>query len=180
MQRVAVVHAVMRSGGATTRMEWWKDVLALSGIEVVAVPLVPDGPRPLPRGLGRAGAALTGAVSLESLAWSGPALRRRLDVIAPDGVVVISLRAFDPTALPGGLPVVLDYVDRLSESYGQRALIERRRLYRAGWHVLARTMARAESAARVVAAPTVAAGYRDAAALGAAWFPITLPADQVG
>jgi hypothetical protein len=178
MQRVALIHAVMRSGGATTRLAWWKDVLALSGVEVVAVPLVPEGRR-LPRGLGRAGAALTGSVALESLAWSGPALRRRLDAMSPDGVVVVSLRAFDPASLPDGVPVVLDYVDRLSVSYRQRALIEHRLLHRSGWRVLAGAMARAESTARTAAMPAVAAGHRDAYDLGAIWFPITMPVRRV-
>ncbi len=179
MQRVALVHAVVRRGGATTRLEWWKDVLALSGAEVIAVPLIPEDRRLLPRGLGRAGAALAGAVALESLAWSGPALRRHLEAMSPDGVVVVSLRAFDPAALPGGVPVVLDYVDRLSVSYRQRALIEHRRLHRVGWQVLAGAMARAESAAGSTAVPSVAAGHREAEALGAAWFPITLPTRRV-
>jgi len=160
-------------------LAWWKDVLALSDIEVVAVPLIPEGRPPLPRGLGRAGAALAGSVALESLAWSRPVLRRRLDAMAPDGVVVVSLRAFDPAALPDGVPVVLDYVDRLSVSYQQRALIEHRLLHRSGWRVLAGAMARAESAARTTAMPAVAAGYRDADDLGAIWLPITLSTRRV-
>ena len=167
-------------GGATTRLAWWEDVLALSGVEAVAVPLIPEGRHYVPRGLGRAGAALAGAVALESLVWSGPALRRRLDELAPDGVVVLSLRAFDPAAVPRGVPVVLDYVDRLSESYRQRTVIDRRRLRQAGWRVLARAMERAEAAARTTAVATVAAGYGDAALLGATWFPNTLPTRRVG
>lgn len=180
MPRVALVHVVVRSGGATVRLRWWKEVLALSGVEAVEVPLVVPGRPILPRGIDRLGAIGAGTVAPENLVWSGSALYHRLVAMAPDGVVVLSLRAFDPVSLPDGVPVVLDYVDRLSLSYRQRATVEHRRTRRAVWRVLGGAMDRVETSSRSAGVVTVAAGHRDAAALGAAWLPNTLAGSGAG
>ncbi len=179
MPRVALVHAVVRSGGASTRLRWWHDLLGLLDAEVVEVPLVPAGERILPRGIGRTGALVAGTVAPESLVWSSPALRDRLAVIDPDAVVVVSLRAFDRAGLPSGIPVVLDYVDRLSASYRQRATVERHRYKRVAWLLLARAMLRAEVSTRSMALVRVAAGRGDAAELGAVWLPITVASSRL-
>jgi hypothetical protein len=175
-----LVHAIVRAGGASVRLQWWKEVLALSGVSTVDVPLITPGRAVLPRGIARLGAVASGINAPETLAWSGPALRRRLAAMAPDGVVVLSLRAFDPAVLPDGVPVVLDYVDRLSVSYRQRSLIEHRRLRQSAWRLLGGAMERVEASSSTAGVVTTAVGCRDAAALGATWLPITLAAGSTG
>jgi len=68
----------------------------------------------------------------------------------------------------------VDLVDRLSESYRQRATADRRLVRRAGWRLLGYSHARTESWIRGARRwPMVAAGRADADILGATWLPIT-------
>lgn len=111
----------------------------------------------------------------ETLAWSGTRLTALVDGAGVGGLVVVTLRAFDDRSVPPGMPVLVDFVDRLSESYRQRAAVDRRPVRRLGWDVLARAHARTESRIRDGRSwSTAAAGRADAEALGATWLPITI------
>ena len=169
MTRVSIVYLGRAAGmGEERRVATWRAVLGGAGFEVATVPLLAVAGRrvPAPRALL---ATATGAVVPETLAWSSA---RAIDAIAaqrPDVVVTITARAHDP-AFATIAPVVLDYVDRLSVSYRDRAAIDGHRLRRVGFSALARTMARVERAPRGASA-LVAAGWADADVLGATWMP---------
>jgi hypothetical protein len=181
--RVAIVQAIVRDGGSSARVRWWRDVLGMQGWDVVEVPLLAGGRRVLPRGIDQVGAVVAGSSAPEVLSWSAAAARRALDAVRPDAVVVVTLRAYSPAALralPPRSPVILDFVDRLSGSYRQRASVDARPLHRWAWGQLGRTMARVEDRVPFRSLVTVAAGRRDAEDLGAIWLPITVPHATVG
>ena len=108
----------------------------------------------------------------EALAWTSSGVAEQLDALAPDLLVCVSARAWHPAFERRGRRTVIDYVDQLSRSYRQRAGLAspgRRFAYAS----LARAVARVEC--RPPAGATrVAAGWTDAAALGAEWLPITV------
>ena len=181
--RVAILHAIVRDGGSSTRVGWWRDVLALQGMDAVEVPLLSADRRILPRGFDQLAAVVAGAAAPETLSWSAAATRRALDVLRPDAVVVVTLRAYSASALgtvAARTPVILDFVDRLSGSYRQRATIDARPLHRLAWGSLARALARVEHTVIARSPVAVAAGRGDAEHLGATWLPITLPMAAVG
>ena len=135
-----------------------------------------DGLRP---DLRAAVPALTGRIVPEAAAWRMRPVLAKLETLAPDVVILQTARAIRPELLDGPWVTVVDLVDRLSESYRQRAEIRsgwRRPLLRmlAGRHEkVERTLSRSEH--RVVAA-----GWSDADAVGGEWFPIPVDrAEQV-
>jgi hypothetical protein len=151
----------------------WRELLELAGYQAVEVSLLGDG-NVAPRGLQKVPSILRGTVAVETVAWSSAALRRQLAACSPTGMVFVTLRAFEPTVVPAGVPAVVDLVDELSASYRQRRAIDHRAFARVGWGVLAAAMARVER--RVVAGslPVVVAGYGEAVRLGVAWLPVTV------
>lgn len=182
MTRVALLHALARDGGGTTRLRWWREVVALTGAEPVEVPLLGAAGCPWPPGFDQLGPVAAGSAPPEALAWPARRARRALASLGPDAVVAVTLRAHSPAALSGlapDTPVIVDAVDQLSASYRQRALLARRVPERMAWGVLARSMARCEREVGRRPAVMVAAGRGDAARLGAVWLPITVPSAAV-
>lgn len=172
---VAVVHLGHTEGlGALRRVRSTREVFEAAGAEVVEVRLRAEH-RARPADLLHADvpALARGEVVPETLAWSRTSLAAHLDAIDPVLVVCNTARAFHP-GLARNRPVVLDLVDRLSVSYRDRARVPgtgaRRLLFRA----LAPLAHRFERRPRPAGVTTVAAGWEDAAALGATWVPNTV------
>lgn len=159
--------------GALRRVSSMTTVLELAGADVVDLRLRVDH-RASAADLIRApvGRLLRSEIVPEALSWSPRSVRRALDALRPDVVICETSRAFDPTFESGPWTLVLDYVDRLSVSYRDRSTIvgsaPRRLLFRS----LSATAARFERHALPTDVRAIAAGWEDAEALDAAWFPI--------
>lgn len=166
-----VVH-LGRAGawGNRNRLETWQALGAAAGADVQTVDLAAvrchlSDVRRAPRLLG-------GVIVPEALSWSGAALTRRLRAGAT--TVFITARSFDPVLVPPGGTVVLDLVDRLSESYRLRSALSSRLLPRLLYDGLQGPMRRFEARERPDTR-LVAAGRADAADLDAGWVPNLLP-----
>jgi glycosyltransferase involved in cell wall biosynthesis len=164
--------------GERRRIETWQAVIAASGEEAVTIPLLRDFRTAMwpPRRPAMA-APLTGAAALETLAWSWPATRHLLSRLQPDAVVAVTVRAYHPAMVEVAPHVVLDFVDRLSVSYQDRARLPLHPLRRALFRTLGITTDALERRRLAAAVRPVAAGRSDAAALGATWVPnvVTIP-----
>lgn len=166
-ERVAVLHLGRHQAlGEQARVASWGRLLTAAGFEPVPIGLRTE--HPIRRRPPAAPQLLVPAITVpEALAWDARGVRARLAEIQPTAVVHVTLRCFHP-ALAGPWTTVLDFVDRLSRSYADRALEVgpgRAGLLRLlGW-----AHRRAESRSRSVA--TTAAGHRDAIELGTAWIP---------
>jgi glycosyltransferase involved in cell wall biosynthesis len=108
----------------------------------------------------------------EALSWSLASTLKALRYWSPDVVVCNTGRAFHPGLLDGPWRVILDFVDRLSVSYRDRADIVGRRSARVGYHLLARAAGRFEAESSPAGVHRIAAGWADAQALGAEWVPV--------
>jgi hypothetical protein len=176
--RAVIVHLGRTRGmGEALRVRSWRAVLATAGVDAVPVQLRADhGGRP---SIGQAVNVVRGTAVPESLAWSAASVRRTLDDLAPDLVVCVTARAYQPGVVDNGAMTVLDYVDRLSVSYGDRARI----LGTGARQVLFRTLAAANGAFERRSVPegvrAVAAGWADASTLGVPWVPIVLEPEPV-
>ena len=173
--RVAIVHLGRRGAlGAVRRLTTMRDLFAAAGATTHEVALTSEC-RLHPRDVMRPGLvdALRGDIPLEALSWSTTSAVERLHGIDPDVILCSTLRAFSPAFASLGRPVVLDYVDQLSDSYRDRATAHRPGPTRLALRGLGRAMARVERRARGSALPTVAAGWSDAGALHATWVPNT-------
>ncbi len=176
VSRIGIVHAVTREGGASVRVAWWHAVLSMAGYETRDLSVLPPARTVWGRGVDHVLPVIRGTTVPETLAWSGRRLAGLVDDAGVHGLVVVTLRAFDDRYVPAGMPIFVDFVDRLSESYRQRAAVDRRPARRVGWNALARAHTRTESWIRDERSwSTAAAGRIDAEVLGAAWFPITTP-----
>jgi glycosyltransferase involved in cell wall biosynthesis len=172
---VAIVH-LGRAGGLGThrRVESLTALFEAAGATVTNVALRAEYPARLSDAQ-RPGIVplLTGRAVPETLAWSRRAALEALRDLDPEVVVCITGRAYHPELERGPWVVVLDYVDRLSDSYRDRARILGRSSRSAVYRVLAFTAARQERRP-----PTgenaITAGWRDSAALGVGWVPITV------
>ena len=166
-RRLALVH-IGRSGalGNRNRLQTWQSLGEVTGADVTTVDLAATPARP--RDLRRVVRLLDGSIVPEALTWSGAALRARLS--SADTVVFISARAVDPALVPSGATVVLDFVDRLSESYRLRRGLASSTPSRLLFAGLAPPMRRFEALERPHVV-RVAAGRGDAAVLGAQWLP---------
>jgi len=182
MPVAAIVEFRTRPGGNEVRVRQWCSLLSACGYEVVRcsvrdpmsdseIGVVARHGRIQP-GFGHVRGVLSGWLPLESLAWSRRALRRRLAQCHPDLLVFVTLRAYDPVLASGVGSVVVDFVDRLSASYRQRADIEKRRLHAVGFYLLSWATRRCEDRGVPSGFLTVAAGRIDAADLGARWLPL--------
>lgn len=173
MPRIAVVHAFRRAGGGLRRVQQWMEAATLSGFDVIECPILDPGLPPV--GAHHLGAIARGHTAPETLVWSGRHLRQRLAEARVDGVIAVSLRAFDP-GVADHMPLLLDYVDILSASYMQRARVTRQPPKSLGWRLLASAIRRTESFAKTVPGVTcVAAGRRDSEILDVEWVPLTVP-----
>lgn len=171
---VAIVHLRRSSGlGGRRRVESWSQIFRAAGAEAVLVPVTAeDRARVSLRGgrdvldLGR------GHLVPEALSWAADSVRLRVESLRPTVVVLVTARAYRPVMATLAPTVVLDFIDRLSVSYEQRSSIVDSPLARLGYRSLAPLHRRFESA-RDGNVRRVAAGWSDAAALGATWVPIT-------
>lgn len=155
--------------GEAARVRSWRTVLEGAGYAVVDVPLRSVASIPS-LSLRKVVDALTGRGVPETLSWSSRRLRRHLRATGADLEVFVTLRAFDRRlAQQKEAATVLDYVDRLSVSYRDRAR-HRNPIAALLLRVLAATHWRAERAGHDVVL-RAAAGLSDAQALGACWIP---------
>lgn len=170
-RRLDVVH-LGRAGawGNRNRVQTWQQLGAAAGAQVRTVDLTAQ--RSGVSDLRRVAGLLNGSVVPEALSWSGRALAQRLTPGAT--VVFVTARAFDPRLVPTASTVLLDFVDRLSESYRLRTNLasdQLRRLLYSGLRVpMQRFEARARPGVRLAAA-----GRADAEILGADWLPNLVP-----
>jgi glycosyltransferase involved in cell wall biosynthesis len=174
--RVVLVH-LGRVGGMGTwkRIDGLRAIFEGAGAEVDEIKLRVDH-RPQYGDLLRPGlgAVLRGRAVPESLAWSHESVRRRLETMAPDLVWCCTSRAYHPRLIDERWAVVLDFIDRLSVSYRDRATVKETGPKRFGFRLLSPTNARFEHAPLPPGSLAVAAGWADARDLGATWVPITL------
>ena len=161
------------SMGGLLRVAGLSDVFRAAGAEVHELALRTDVPATSTSALrSRPGALLSGCAVPESLAWSLPGALAALTQIEPDLVVCSTARSFHP-AFAERWPVVVDFVDRLSDNYRDRAGVSSG-LHAAGFRFLSATTARFEERSRDLPVDRLAAGWADADALDAEWVPITL------
>jgi len=157
--------------GERRRVASWRSLFAAIGAEVDEVALL-DGCRrrlPAPRP-GDLRALADGTMVPEALAWSPRALNRRLADLDPDLVVCVSARSYHPDLRARSF--VLDYVDRLSVSYRDRAGASRRLRGRVGYRLVSVAAGRFERHPLPSTTYPVAAGLADAVALGAKFVPV--------
>lgn len=157
--------------GARRRVETWERIFTAAGATVELVSLTQDCRTPSNRLLPAVVAAGADPLRVpESGLWSQDALSRRLGALRPSVVVTVTARSFAPGCVPASSLVVLDFVDRLSVNYGQRAHLAGGLLRPAAFRALAWQMRRFEGRELPVHR-RVAAGASDAADLGADWVP---------
>jgi len=164
----AVVHLGGASLGQQRRIETWSSLLEVIGYEVVVVRALHHHPWPH---LSACRDVAAGRAMVEATAWSARRVTAEVRSVDPSVVVCVTGRVFRPQLCAGRWTTVLDYVDLLSESYAQRALLPQGRLGALGFQALAASARRFERSPWPSGARTVAAGYRDALVLGAAWLP---------
>jgi glycosyltransferase involved in cell wall biosynthesis len=116
-------------------------------------------------------AVLRGRAVPETMAWHAGSVRERLLALHCDAIICVSARAYHPALLGSAPAVVLDYVDALSRSYGDRARLAETLRARAAYTALARAHRRFERRS-IAEVRRVAAGHADAERLGAGWVPI--------
>ncbi|MGZ4688557.1 MAG: glycosyltransferase family 4 protein [Acidimicrobiia bacterium] len=172
---VAIVH-LGRSGGLGThrRVESLTALFEAAGGIVTSFALRADYPAHLTDAL-RPGIVplLTGGAVPETLSWSRHDVLQALQELAPEVVVCVTGRAYHPDLGRGPWNLVLDYVDRLSDSYRDRARILGRTGHAAAYRVLALTAVRQERRTPP-GTIAIAAGWRDSQSLGVDWVPITV------
>jgi hypothetical protein len=106
-------------------------------------------------------------------------LKRTLELERPDAVIAVTIRAFDPSFIPPGTPVIVDFVDSLTDSYLQRSAIASQKFERIAWRLMSRASARVER--NIISnrpLGLVAAGRLDAERLRSTWFPNTIADDS--
>jgi hypothetical protein len=162
--------------GEASRVAGLTEIFEAAGATVVDVSLRRDhGIRATDLREPGLGAVLEGRAVPESLAWNHRSLRRRLVDIGADVVVCGTARAFHPTLVDGPWDIVLDFVDRLSDSYRDRAAIVGWSPWAPAFRFLAGTAGRFERRPLPAGVTGIAAGWSDANALGVTWVPITVP-----
>lgn len=161
------------ASGARRRLSSMVDVIEALGDDPVVISIFPNHAlrrrhtwRLLP-------SVLRGSAVPESLAWSPRSVRRELDRAAPDIAIAITARAYHP-ALLGPWRFYIDFVDRMSVNYRARSRLTSRTHEQAFYRALADRHRRFEGGSRSLVDGAFAAGRADAAALDAAWWPITL------
>jgi glycosyltransferase involved in cell wall biosynthesis len=172
--RVALVHLGHPGGlGTTRRVAVWRELLDASEADTVEINLLDDHRRLIPSPW-TAVPALGGRVVPETATWSSRAAERAIRDADPDAVVFVTPRAFHPRLTGLGRHSILDFQDRFSLSYQGRASIDRRPGASVAWKTLAWAVDRFERRDHRV--KTVAAGWSEAEAIGAAWIPNTIDA----
>ncbi len=161
--------------GGVVRNRGLTDIFEHAGARVVDVPLLVDHRCTL-RHMLHPGLipVIVGRAVPESLAWDHRGVRERLEQIGPTIVLCSTARSYHPDLRQGPWTLVLDYVDRLSDSYRDRATILGPSFRGLGFRGLATLAARFESRSRPAGMTGIAAGWSDARSLGLDWVPITL------
>lgn len=169
--RVAVVGLGRdRALGEQRRRESWEAMLHAAGFDVVHVALLGAHSLPGFRELLDLTDLARRRIAPESLSWSVRRLNAALQREAVDAAVLLTTRSFRRTIKSPGL--VLDYVDRLSESYRARGMVMDGRARSAAFHLLGHWALRLE---RHPPLPAAAAGWSEAQALGVTWVPNVRP-----
>jgi len=157
--------------GEARRVASWVSIFEAAGAEATVISLFGVHRTRRPSGVGP---VMTGGAVPETLVWSTESVNRALAGMDADVVVCLTARAFHPSLVNGKRMVVLDFVDRLSSSYRDRARITGPWGRRLLFHGLAATSRRFERRGPPAAVRTVAAGWDDARCLGADWVPIVV------
>jgi hypothetical protein len=151
-------------------------MLEAAGGRAVTVPLLAEHRARAGVAAASVPAVVCGRAVPESLIWAAGSVARRLRALDPDLVVCVTSRAYHPSLARGRWVTVLDHVDRLALSYTGRSRIARSAPRRATYRALSATARRFERSAGAEGVHQVAAGWADAAALGAVWLPIVVDA----
>jgi hypothetical protein len=160
--------------GGARRVAGLRAVLEAGGCDVAELGLRREVPATARSVLGAdLWTVLRGAAVPETLAWSVPGAIAALERRSPDLVICSTARTFHP-AMAQRWPVLVDFIDQLSVSYRDRAAVHHG-ARRWGLRLLARRMGRFERTGAGDAVGRLAAGWGDAAMLGATWVPITVP-----
>ena len=172
MTHVVVLHLGRTAGlGEERRVAAWAAAFAAAEIESTAIPLLSLG-----RGLSAPSmiaAVAAGTAVPEVAAWDLARAVAALKAAEPDAVVCVTTRAYHPGLSLANIPIILDFVDRLSLSYRDRGTVARSTPRGLLFRGLALAHRRAER--RLHGPVRVAAGWADAEALDAVWFPNLLP-----
>ncbi|MEX2546201.1 MAG: glycosyltransferase family 4 protein [Chloroflexota bacterium] len=170
--KVVVVNLGRSEGmGEARRLATWVAVAEAAGAEVIPIALLPFGRPRLRDALRRGAHVLTARAVPESLAWNSRAALDEIRRLDPVAVVCVTSRTYDPSFHKLSPVVILDFVDKLSTSYRDRAAVTGG-VARLGWLSLAGAHRRFEArASRASDAVKVAAGRCDAVALDARWLP---------
>lgn len=172
---VAIAHLSRASGmGGRRRVASWVEIFRTAGAETVLLPLTTEPPARIALRAGHDVLDLArGRVVPEAMTWSYDSLRRRVEQLRPAVLVLATARAYRPAVANLAPTVVLDFIDPLSVSYEQRSSIVESPLARLGYRALAPLHRRFESHV-TEQVMRVAAGWSDAAVLGATWVPNTV------
>lgn len=165
------------SRGERRRACSWIDIAATTGRTATELRLLGEvgWPRPV-EGLRKLTAVGLGRLVPEAMAWSTEHAAARIAALDPSLVVILTSRAYDERFTRDGRHLVLDYIDRLSDSYRDRAHAPGTRLHaRLAWRLLANAHLRFERS-QPVADLSVAAGLGDARVLDVSYVPITATA----
>lgn len=160
-----------RGMGEAVRLASWEAIVRAGGATSSSVALLRDHRARVPSALG---SVLRGRTVPEAMAWSVRSVEEALSRASSDVVICLTARAFHPALVADGRTVLLDFVDRLSVSYRDRARItgapHRRLLFRG----LAITSDHFERRTVPPGVRRVAAGWEDANHLEAEWLPIVV------
>jgi glycosyltransferase involved in cell wall biosynthesis len=176
--RVTIVHLGRRGGlGERRRVEAWRVLLEDVGATVAEIPLMQRHRRGLrPPSSSDLVALLRRRSVIETLAWDARGTAADLRRTEPDGTIFVTARAYHPRLHGIAGTEVLDFVDRMSSAYGDRADVVRNPLHKVGFRVLSWSHRGFERGTRRAPARRVAAGHGDASTLGAVWLPIPIRA----
>lgn len=162
--------------GAHRRVSSLSNVFEATGARCTRIALRGEYPaRPGDVLSATATAVVAGRAVPETLSWSVRDVAAELRRLQPSVVICNSVRAYHPSLRDHAERVVLDFVDRLSDSYRDRARILGRRPASLAFRVLAASTRRFEQHPPP-GIERIAAGWSDAGDLGATWVPNTLPA----
>ena len=172
---VVIVHLGRAGGmGAVRRVRGLVDVFEAAGASTSEVRLRVDH-KMTTGGLSARQLAATARLDVvpETLSWSLSGVLEHLGELDPDLIVCETARAYSP-AFAERWPVILDFVDRLSVSYVDRAGSVPSRIDRARFRALAVPMRRVEQRPAPPGVTRAAVGWADAQALDATWIPMTV------
>jgi glycosyltransferase involved in cell wall biosynthesis len=173
----AVILYLGRPGsmGERRRVASWSEMLTAAGADVDAIALLAHHPAGrFPPRTSDLRHVWRGSSVPEVLAWSPSSVAKLLQRLRPNVLVCVSARAYHPMLIAHADTTVLDFVDSLARSYRDRGQLSHG-WRRAGFAALSWSHSRFERRSAIRGLRRVAAGWRDAADLGAEWLPILAP-----